>query len=118
VNGLTGALLTHNPNFLNSANAAGAINPFRLDRSEVLTCDNINRYTVEQKAYDRGLLDLFPTYTSATTSCPIGVVAPPGVGDGLLRWQHCHGPVELRSAVRNKRQFLCDRIWHDRDGAH
>ncbi|HXM87850.1 MAG TPA: alkaline phosphatase family protein, partial [Candidatus Acidoferrum sp.] len=32
VNGLSGALLTNNPNFLNSANGSGAINPFRLDR--------------------------------------------------------------------------------------
>jgi len=36
VNGLTGALLTNNPN-LNPANGAGATNPFRLDRSQAVT---------------------------------------------------------------------------------
>jgi phospholipase C len=82
VNGLTGPLLTANPNFLNSANGAGAVNPFRLDRSQASTCDNINHYMAEQLAYHGGLLDLFPTYTSATTSCPPGVVAPPGLAMG------------------------------------
>jgi len=82
VNGLTGPLLTANPNFLNSANGAGAINPFRLDRSQASTCDNINHYKNEQEAYDGGLLDLFPTFTSATTSCPPGVIAPPGLAMG------------------------------------
>lgn len=78
VNGLTGALLTSNPNSLNSANGAGAVNPFRLDRSQASTCDNTNHYKNEQQAYDAGLLDLFPFYTGATNSCPPGVVAPPG----------------------------------------
>jgi len=55
VNGLTGALLTNNPN--------GA-NPIRLDRSQALTCDNDHDYTDEQKAADAGLLDKF-----AITSC-------------------------------------------------
>src|SRR5215469_3246907 len=39
VNGLNGALLTVNPNFLNAANGTGAANPFRLDRSQNLTSD-------------------------------------------------------------------------------
>src|SRR6202051_2938179 len=33
VNGLSGALLVNNPNSLGTGNAAGATNPFRLDRS-------------------------------------------------------------------------------------
>jgi phospholipase C len=82
VNGLTGPLLTDNPNFINSANGAGAINPFRLDRSQASTCDNINHYMAEQEAYDGGLLDLFPKFTSATTSCPPGITAPPGLAMG------------------------------------
>jgi phospholipase C len=50
VNGLTGALLTNNPNLAN---------PQRLDRSQALTCDQDHAYTDEQKAYDKGLLDQF-----------------------------------------------------------
>ncbi len=56
VNGFTQVLLTHNPN---------TANPFRLGRSQALTCDNDNHYTDEQKAYDGGLLDKF-NITSAT----------------------------------------------------
>jgi phospholipase C len=83
VNGLTGALLTANPNFLNSANGAGAVNPFRLDRSQALTCDNINHYKNEQEAYASGLMDLFPTFTSATNNCPEGIdEAQPGLAMG------------------------------------
>ena len=82
VNGLAGGLLTENPNFINGANGAGAINPFRLDRTQASTCDNINHYKNEQEAYDGGLMDLFPKFTSATTSCPTGVTAPPGLAMG------------------------------------
>jgi phospholipase C len=59
VNGLTPALLTNNPN---------SAQPFRLDRSMASTCDNVNAYTAEQKAYDHGLADKFPENTSATGS--------------------------------------------------
>ena len=48
VNNLTRTLRTDNPD-----SAA----PFRLDRSEAVTCDNDNHYTDEQKAYDGGLID-------------------------------------------------------------
>src|SRR6185437_9496754 len=50
-NGLSGALLSNNPN--------GA-NPQRLDPlipSDVVTCDQDHAYTDEQKAYDAGLVD-------------------------------------------------------------
>ena len=57
VNGLTAGLLTNNPN---------STQPFRLDRSQALTCDNDNAYAAEQKAYDHGLADQFPQMTSAT----------------------------------------------------
>jgi len=55
VNGLTGALLTHNPN---------GKNPMRLDRSQAITCSNNHSYTPEQAAADGGLLDNF-----VATSC-------------------------------------------------
>ena len=64
VNGLTGALLTNNPN-LNPLNGAGASNPFRLDRSQAVTPDQNHDYTAEQLAFDAGLMDLFPLNTSS-----------------------------------------------------
>jgi len=60
VNGLSGSLLTHNPNATNLANGANAINPFRLDRSQASTCDQNHKYGSEQQAFDDGLMDLFP----------------------------------------------------------
>src|SRR5579862_6320103 len=50
INGLSGALLDHNPN-LNPANGDGASNPFRLDRSQALTSDMEHDYTPEQQAF-------------------------------------------------------------------
>ncbi|MBO0881866.1 MAG: alkaline phosphatase family protein [Mycobacterium sp.] len=50
VDGLTPALLNDNPNLAN---------PFRLDRSQEITCDNNHGYTAMQKAYDNGKLDKF-----------------------------------------------------------
>jgi phospholipase C len=64
VNGLTNTLLNNNPN-LNPANSAGASNPFRLDRSQAVTPDQNHDYTAEQQAFDSGLLDLFPAFTSS-----------------------------------------------------
>jgi phospholipase C len=64
VNGLTGALLTSNPN-LNPVNGAAASNPFRLDRSQAVTPDQDHDYTAEQLAFDAGLMDLFPLNTSS-----------------------------------------------------
>src|ERR1700722_15989038 len=53
------ALLDNNPN-LNAANGAGAINPFRLDRTQADTADQSHNYTKEQLAFDGGKNDLFP----------------------------------------------------------
>jgi len=64
VNGLGGTLSTVNPN-LNPANGAGASNPFRIDRSGVVTGDQNHDYTAEQLAFDAGLMDLFPLNTSS-----------------------------------------------------
>ncbi len=57
VNGLSGGLLTNNPNL---------VNPFRLDRSQALTCDMNHDYTPEQQAFDGGLMDKFVQYTSSS----------------------------------------------------
>lgn len=60
INGLSGALLTNNPNLLNSGNGSGATNPFRLDRSQAATADQNHNYGPEQAATHFGLMDLFP----------------------------------------------------------
>ena len=56
-------LLSNNPNFTNTANGAGAAEPFRLDRTQAATADQNHAYTAEQQAYDGGKADLFPKYT-------------------------------------------------------
>src|SRR5579862_3922440 len=50
VNGLTGALLSSNPN---------GVNPFRFSRAQAATCDQDHDYTDEQTAFDSGLMDNF-----------------------------------------------------------
>ena len=69
INGLTGTLLTSNPNATNPTNGKGATNPFRLDRSQAATADQDHGYTPEQMAFDRGLMDAFPA--------SVGVAGPP-----------------------------------------
>jgi phospholipase C len=54
VNGLTSALLHHNPN---------AANPRRLDREQPNVCGSNHGYTAEQLAENRGLLDQFVEQT-------------------------------------------------------
>jgi phospholipase C len=78
-----GVLLTDNPNALNLANGTSAINPFRLDRSQAtLDCDNDNAYAAEQSAFDHGLMDAFPEFTSAAAAPASGdeVACPAGIG--------------------------------------
>src|SRR6266849_1504175 len=74
INGLTDALLSHNPN-LNPLNGSGATNPFRLDRSQAVTADQNHDYTPEQQAYDMGAMDLFPLFA--------GSAGPPPAGGGV-----------------------------------
>jgi phospholipase C len=62
IDGLTNALLTHNPN-LNPSNNAGASNPFRIDIGQEATSDQDHNYLAEQQAFDAGLMDLFPLST-------------------------------------------------------
>ncbi|HTW67341.1 MAG TPA: alkaline phosphatase family protein [Bryobacteraceae bacterium] len=49
---------------------ASAVAPFRLDRSQALTCDNSNAYTVEQNAYNSGAVNLFPNNAGLATGPP------------------------------------------------
>jgi phospholipase C len=81
VNGLSGGLLTNNPNANNVRNAPFNINPFRLDRSQAPTCDQDHNYGHEQMAADGGVMDLFPA--------TVGVGGAPctfdyGKGKGLV----------------------------------
>lgn len=77
VNGLVGALLTANPNMLNSAvNGAGAVNPFRLDRTQAWTADQNHADLPEQLAVDRGLMDSFPH--------SVGTAGPPPSGGNVF----------------------------------
>jgi phospholipase C len=76
VNGLTGALLTNNPNATNPVNGAGQTNPFRLDRSEAATADQDHDYTPEQLAFDHGLMDAFPA--------SVGTAGPPPTGTPIV----------------------------------
>ena len=56
---------------VNGLNSAGAVNrnaaaPFRLDRSQVATCDQDHDYTAEQQAYHAGLLDKFVEFAGTS----------------------------------------------------
>ena len=83
VNGLSGGLLTNNPN-LNPANATGALNPFRLDRSQAATADQNHNYGPEQAALHNGLVDLYPSSTGvAGTAPPASVVFSPLASTGV-----------------------------------
>ncbi|MGC1105367.1 MAG: alkaline phosphatase family protein [Candidatus Acidiferrales bacterium] len=58
----SGGLLDQNPN---------TAQPFRLDRSEALTCDQNHDYTPEQLAFDHGLMDKFIQNTgTGGPGCP------------------------------------------------
>jgi phospholipase C len=66
VNGLTPALLLNNPN---------GVNPKRLDPSklsDVLTCDQGHNYNAEQKAFDGGKMDKFPSTVGNGGTGPTG----------------------------------------------
>jgi phospholipase C len=84
VNGLSGSLLTSNPNSTNSMNAAGATNPFRLDRAQANTADMNHGYTAEQQAYDNGLSDLFPLYTGSAFAGGAGAFGTTGLVMGYF----------------------------------
>ena len=71
INGLTQALLTHNPN---------SAQPSRLPRSQSAICDQDHDYGDEQKAYNSGAVNKFvDTLGSSTTSCNSN-----GLGNGIV----------------------------------
>src|SRR5262245_43282327 len=74
VNGLTEGLITDNPN---------STKPFRLARSQAVTCDQNHDYTPEQQAVDAGLMDKFveATGVGSTSQSPC---ADYGHGPGLV----------------------------------
>jgi phospholipase C len=76
VNGLSAALLTHNANAANPENGAGAINPFRLDRSQAATADQDHSYRAEELAFHAGLMDLFPKSVGKGNIAPTGPSSP------------------------------------------
>lgn len=59
VNGLSGNLLTNNPN---------STNPFRLSPAQASTCDQDHNYGAEQSAFDQGLMDNFPATVGVSES--------------------------------------------------
>ena len=97
--GPVGPLLTNNPNLYN---------PTRLTPSEALTCDQDHDYTPEQQAVNGGKMDKFVQYTESPAAAPRArnPFVTAGPGDGLLRRQHGHRPVELRAELRDERQQL------------
>jgi phospholipase C len=75
VNGLTGSLLTNNPN---------STAPFRLDRSQASTCDQDHNYGAEQLAFDAGLMDEFPSEVGVGESSFCSDTFSYGKGTGLV----------------------------------
>jgi phospholipase C len=84
VNGLSGVLLTDNPNARNADNGAGASNPFRLDRTQASTADQSHAYAAEQRAYHNGAMDLFPKYTGRAGTGGTGAFATKGLVMGYF----------------------------------
>ncbi len=80
VNGLTQGLKDHNQN----TDKVGTIyQPVRLDPSQNYTCDMNHDYTPEQQAFDSGLMDKFPEFT--TTVCPASTYSDvSGLGAGIV----------------------------------
>jgi phospholipase C len=83
VNGLSGTLLTANPN-LNPANGDGATNTFRLAPSQAATADQDHSYTPEQMAFDNGAMDLFPLSVGAGNTTGEGITTTTGLTMGYF----------------------------------
>jgi phospholipase C len=67
VNGLSPALLNHNPNLAN---------PQRLSPAQAVTCDQGHSYGAEQKAANGGLMDKFVQYTNNDKCAPPAAQVP------------------------------------------
>jgi phospholipase C len=61
-------LLTANPTAANTNNGTGAVNPFRLDRSQFAIADQDHDYQAEQMGFNGGAMDLFPLSLGAANS--------------------------------------------------
>src|SRR5579864_8678428 len=83
VNGFTDGLLNNNPNSFNALNT-GAVNPFRLDRSQAATTDQDHTYKDEQRAFDSGLMDLFPFAVGTAATNPPFPAALASKGKGIV----------------------------------
>ncbi|MGN6162086.1 MAG: alkaline phosphatase family protein, partial [Marmoricola sp.] len=70
INGLSGALLTNNPNSANPQRLGGT--------AQQITCDQDHEYTDEQKAFDGGRMDKFVQYTDVP-SCSAPTYGAPGL---------------------------------------
>ena len=83
-----GVLLTENPNLSNPGNVTPQgdfrSNPFRLDRSQASTCDQDHNYGDEQKAFDQGLMDMFPGSVGAGGGSFCNAAFAYGKGKGLV----------------------------------
>jgi len=66
--GLSGTLLTANPNLSNPANGAGATNPYRLDIAQAVTADQDHDYGPEQSSFNNGKMDSFPLFVGKADS--------------------------------------------------
>ena len=73
--------------------------PFRLDRSQFITCSQSHTYRPEERAANLGRMDRFVQATD-NSGLPPSASGPVAAGDGLLRRQHRDRPVELRPALR------------------
>ena len=80
VNGLGPTLMDHNQN----TDKGGTVYPpVRLSPSQNYTCDMNHDYTPEQQAFDSGLMDKFPEFT--TTPCPAATFSDvSGLGAGIV----------------------------------
>jgi phospholipase C len=81
---LAGAsLLTANPTAANALNGSGAVNPFRLDRTQIAQADQSHDYDTEQKGFDNKKMDLFPLSVGAANSVAPQPLTPPLNTTGL-----------------------------------
>ena len=83
INGLNDVLLEpNNPN---------SVQPFRLDRSQAVTCDQNHGYSAEQTAYDSGLMDKFPEVLGVANTVTVGL--PPNTSKVPCDYGHGKGLV-------------------------
>ena len=72
---LPGGLLTSNPN---------STQPFRMDPTMSVTCDQNHSYTPEQNAFDHGLMDKFPQSTGSGNPGGASACNDYGKGTGVV----------------------------------